>query len=80
MSQLREKSTADSSKFLDYGANHGSGHRRSRYVGKMEFIVALQTSRSHLRGTSAWRQTLSPIKQGSWAHPKSTQGTGSKGS
>lgn len=34
VSQLREKSIADSSKFLDCGANHGSGHRRSRYVGK----------------------------------------------
>lgn len=34
MNQLREKSTADSSKFLDCGANNGNVHGRSRYVGK----------------------------------------------
>lgn len=71
VSQLRKKSTADSSKILDCTANHEMWSRRSRHCGESQGVYVC----TRLEGAVLQPETvyLSVEQRGfsSWACPKS---------
>lgn len=72
MSQLRKKSTADSSKSLDHTANHEMWSREKQILWGKSRSVGLHMSRSRLSCTSTRDSLLVCRKKGfsRWARPK----------